>query len=361
MATYKRNSVWYYDFMIRRQRYRGAIPEARTKAQARRVENQQREEVYNRRFGLAGDNITFQKFTEDTYLPWARDHKRSWKDDESRIKPALAAFGKQTLSEITPFAIEKWKRERAATPATHGYGKTEHSRAAASVNHELAVLAAALSLAMDQGLIASNPARKVKKLPVDNQRTRVCSVEEEKLLRESLPPVLSAMFTCAIHTGLRASRLGGLLWSQVDFSRGTISVSGTANKRAVTVPMNQTVRDCLSKLHADRAEGEERVFVTRNDNQYTRPGAYFATVCRRLSIEGLRWHDLRHTAATRMGDAGAGLPALMEILGHKNPKTTMRYTHATDDAVRRAVATLDEYTGEGCPKIVSIESKRNAR
>ena len=51
MATYKRGSVWYYNFMIRRKRYRGSIPEARTKAQAERVETQKREEVYNRRYG----------------------------------------------------------------------------------------------------------------------------------------------------------------------------------------------------------------------------------------------------------------------------------------------------------------------
>jgi len=53
-----------------------------------------------------------------------------------------------------------------------------------------------------------------------------------------------------------------------------------------------------------------------------------------------RFHDLRHTAATRMADAGADAFTLAAILGHSDIRMTARYTHATDEAKRRAVETL---------------------
>ena len=58
-------------------------------------------------------------------------------------------------------------------------------------------------------------------------------------------------------------------------------------------------------------------------------------------IKDFCFHDLRHTAATRMADAGADVFTLMKILGHSDIRMTARYTHATDSALRRAVGNLD--------------------
>jgi integrase len=62
---------------------------------------------------------------------------------------------------------------------------------------------------------------------------------------------------------------------------------------------------------------------------------------KKAEIRDLRFHDLRHTAATRMADAGADAFTLMKILGHSDIRMTARYTHATDSALRRAVTNLD--------------------
>jgi integrase len=59
-------------------------------------------------------------------------------------------------------------------------------------------------------------------------------------------------------------------------------------------------------------------------------------------LEDFRFHDLRHTAATRMADSGADAFTLAKILGHSNIQMTARYTHATDSAIRRAVENLDD-------------------
>jgi len=65
----------------------------------------------------------------------------------------------------------------------------------------------------------------------------------------------------------------------------------------------------------------------------------FASACNKAGIEGLRFHDLRHTAATRMIENGANIVAVKEILGHSSLEMTMRYAQP-DNALREAVDTL---------------------
>ena len=71
----------------------------------------------------------------------------------------------------------------------------------------------------------------------------------------------------------------------------------------------------------------------------------FRRAVKQVEIEDFSFHDLRHTAATRMADAGADAFALMKIFGHSDIRMTSRYTHATDIALRRAVDNLDENSG----------------
>ena len=80
---------------------------------------------------------------------------------------------------MPPFLVERFKRERKLTPVGE---KQPRDRAAATVNRELEILSKAFSLAEDNGLVGSNPCRKVKKLRQDNRRTCYLTAVEEKRL-----------------------------------------------------------------------------------------------------------------------------------------------------------------------------------
>jgi integrase len=63
----------------------------------------------------------------------------------------------------------------------------------------------------------------------------------------------------------------------------------------------------------------------------------FTTACRDAGIKGLWWHDLRATFGTRLGEAGFSLKYIMELMGHSDPQTCLRYVRATDAVKRAAV------------------------
>ncbi|MBA3513520.1 MAG: hypothetical protein H0T77_03990 [Pyrinomonadaceae bacterium] len=80
--------------------YRGALPEARTKAEAEQAETKIKGKLYECKCGTTSASCKFAEFVQNTYLPWARANKRSSRDDELHIKVFCQYFGKKTLEEI---------------------------------------------------------------------------------------------------------------------------------------------------------------------------------------------------------------------------------------------------------------------
>jgi integrase len=96
------------------------------------------------------------------------------------------------------------------------------------------------------------------------------------------------------------------------------------------------------------------VFLNQYGNRYKTPNWTFAEHCKRLGILGLRFHDLRHTAATRLAESGIDLFVMADILGHSDINMTRRYVTTTDARRRAAVEALARY-GQSPP--VPIETR----
>jgi integrase len=123
--------------------------------------------------------------------------------------------------------------------------------------------------------------------------------------------------------------------------------------------MNAVVRQELLELHGSSLE-YEFVFVNPGTGQRRvdiKKGS--VAVCREAEISDFRFHDLRHTAATRMADAGIDAFTIAEILGHTTIQMTRRYTHALNENKRRAVESLSGYAEKNCLKFVT-DDKRQA-
>jgi integrase len=356
MAVKKMGDRWYYDFMIRRIRYRGVIPEAMNKAQAEKAETKIRFEVYEGRYGKPTGDACFIDYAETVFLSWSKNNKRSYTNDYYHIKTFKAYFGKKSFKQITPMLLEKFKQERRNGTTFYG---TE--RKPASVNRELELLSKIFNMAIRDGLAEINPCEKVQKLREDNQRVRYLLPDEEERLMAALTgprTYLKPIVLLAIHTGMRRGEILNLKWANVDFSREVIHVVKTKNGKDRFVPMNEVVRTELLLLQEKR-NGSDVVFVSMRTNGVLKEiKKGFAAARREAGIENLTFHDLRHTTGTRLADSGVDAFTIAEILGHQDLRMTKRYTHATDERKQSAMEKLANYSpADNCQKIVKNEKR----
>ena len=124
MTVRRRGSRFHYDFMIRKQRHRGAIPEARTKAEAEQAEVKIKNKIYERKFGKISASRNFEEFVKGSYLPWARANKRSYHDDELHAEVFYRHFGGKTLNEIDQQMVEDFKAKRMNTKTRYDRPRT---------------------------------------------------------------------------------------------------------------------------------------------------------------------------------------------------------------------------------------------
>lgn len=332
MAVRKRGEVWYTDFQINGRRHREALPQAKNKEEAKRLEAEKKQAVYEGRHASRRE-LTFGEFVASVYLPWSADNKRSHQSDLWRSRVLVEHFGDTHLSEIVPFAIEQFKVRRREGTTTRG-----SRRSAASVNREFELLSRVLSMAVDHAHIAENPCRKVRKYRLDNQRTRYLSRAEEARLLAALAgskPYLRDMVVIALHTGMRRGEIRSLAWRNVDLEQGLIFVTLTKTFKNRTVPVNDAVREVLRCVpRADAGDADELLFEVDWIEKSWRKA------CEAAGLRDLRFHDLRHTFATRLAEAGADAFTIASLLGHSSIQMAARYTHATDAGRRAAVEKL---------------------
>ena len=354
MSVYKRRGSWFCDLTIDGRRVQRVIKGARTKPQAilaaAVIENQ----LFEKRYGLEKrQEVRFDKFVEETFLPYSKLHKKSYPDDIRHCRMLDRFFGRMTLPEITPPAIEKFKRERL-----EGITMYKRKRHPATVNRELCVLSKIFSLAFDAELIESNPCRRVRKLRAESTRTRFLLRDEEERLFAALDGQewLKDIVTMAIHTGMRQGEIFRLTWFDVDLARNIIHVRQTKNGKDRFVPINQTVHELLERL----PRTSEYVFPSpKTGGRIVDVKTTFDRAKRKAKVADFRFHDLRHTAATRMADAGADAFTLCAIFGWSDVRVALRYTHATDEAKRRAVEKLVK-TGAARDESVTNEKRQAA-
>ena len=251
-------------------------------------------------------------------------HAESYKASYSRERYALEGFKKyfsgRYLSDLTPWVIEKWKREREK--------RVEKS----TVNRELTVLKHMLKMAVKWDLTQSNPAASVAPFPVQEGRIRYLSETEIPALldaceKEVTSPWLYPLVSLALNTGARQGELIQLQWQDLDLEQGLIYFGRTKNRKLKTVPMNRPARNAIEWLSNHRYG--DYLFMWPWGEEIGRTTIYeaFKKACRAAEVQGFRFHDLRHTAASYLVMSGADLTTVKEILGHREIEMTLRYSH----------------------------------
>lgn len=341
MAVKQRNGHWHLDVTINGRRIRKAIKEAQTKRQAEQAERILRNEIFENRFGIGGQRL-FSEFVENSYKPYAKANKKGYDVELASLKPLVGTFGKKRLYEITPEAIETFKRQRTSEKTIRGT-----LRAKSTVNREIAVLSAVFNLAESFGEIKENPVNHVKYYGNLRSRERVLSEEEEDALFERIKDdiKLSRQVEILLYTGLRRSELFKIEWRDIDLKEGFIYLRAEITKanRSRTIPMLSNVQKIFEKMHSEAGviEVKEKVFVgSINQNQTL--SRKFREHCQKLGITELTIHSLRHTFSTRADKYGVGAFAQKTLLGHTKLAMTDRYTHPSKETLKENLISFEE-------------------
>lgn len=129
---------------------------------------------------------------------------------------------------------------------------------------------------------------------------------------------------------MRKGEILNLKWNDIDFINHYITIQQSKTNEKRIVPMNQEVYEVLKKLYKDG----ENVFSIKECKRS------FATALRKAKIEDFRFHDLRHTFASHLAMDGCNLKTIQELMGHKDIKMTMRYSHLSKAYLEEAVEKL---------------------
>lgn len=298
------------------------------------------------------------------YLQYKADHgKRTVASDrrilEGRLLPAFGAG--RALRTLTAPAIAQYEKARMQTPAK-GRGRTV---SAYTVANELAVLRHLLRLAKRWGYVDAVPEITLPKKP--EGRLRYLEADELRRLldacRASRNPYLAAIVTIAVHTGMRKGEILGLEWPRVDLSTSRITLYRTKSGKPRGVPINRAVYEVLIALESDPARRAGLLFKKRDDRAWGQIRRAFEGALTKAGIKEVRFHDLRHTAASHLVMRGATLQEVKELLGHADLTMTLRYAHLSPAHLRGAVERLEGLTPvasahESAQSPAAVDSRR---
>jgi integrase len=199
---------------------------------------------------------------------------------------------------------------------------------------------------MRKGKVHENPARMICREMVPLGRVRFLSKEEENQLRAAVvvhttsaspwdweEPLLE--LDVALHSGMRLGEQFSLTWDQVDIANRNLHLDITKNGSSRYVRLNTAAIAALAQLKRRhdrlRYPADSPVFSIKN------PSKWFSAAVERAGIEGVTWHTLRHTFASRLVMAGVNLKTVKDLLGHKTIRMTARYAHLAAHHLKAAV------------------------
>lgn len=287
---------------------------------------------------------TFAAFAEEYLAHKEKLGYDTWRDRDA-VAHLTAAFGARLLTEIDREAVERYVERRLTEKGTRAKPVKP-----GTVQREITVLKAAYNQAIKWERVEKNPAAKVTVKGASQHRERLLSEDQLDGLMQACrtePPaprpqrrrrridraLFGDLVETALLTGMRRGELLALAERDCDFLREELRVRESKNGDPRTIPMHARVKEILWA----RARGlEDRtVFPIAN---VQRP---FQEAVRRAGIRDLRFHDLRHCAASYLFMQGADPRTVMQILGHRDPRMTLRvYASVSPQHVREAIGRL---------------------
>jgi len=276
--------------------------------------------------------LTLNEFVADMYLPYAIQHKRSHKADESKLRLyVLPAFGGKRLGDITKYAVQLYLTgiSTKLSPATS--------------NRHRSLLSKIFKMAIEWDQLKDNPCQGISKL-IENTPPARDLVEDDVVkimaaLAEEPNRVAASALSLLFFTGLRLNEVLSARWENVDLNQQQLYLPHTKAGRSRFVPLNGEAIAIL-KLQQSAELDSSWVFPGKDISKpLNNPRKAWSRVLAKAGVEHARIHDIRHSFASACVRSGASLYAVQKLLGHASPITTQRYAHLDNDVLRKTSST----------------------
>jgi integrase len=275
--------------------------------------------------------ITLDRFWNDNYIPHVDGVKRSVLRDRQLYKRISPQFGHLPMKQITRLQVEQFKRALSAeglSPAT--------------VNHHLQLMRRLLNLALEWEILERNVLQRFKLLRLDNTREAYLTDAQVeslvKVLQTDENRLVCMVILFLLSTGARLREGLSVEWGHLDLENGIwkIPAKNSKSKSTKHLPLNSSAlwaikampkKDDSPFVFASPVTGKALSGITRTWYKLRRKAGL---------PSNFRIHDLRHSYASRLVSAGESLYVVQQLLGHADPRTTMRYAHLNMETQQRA-------------------------
>lgn len=334
MSLYKpaKSRFWHYDFQYKGVRFHGSTG-CETKRDAARVEAIARMDAA---VGKVKKPIVTLDDAIGTWWDGKGRNLRAATTAEYQCENIIEGLGKKTvLSLITLSDLDGYVKRRRAKVSN------------ASVNREIQLLRSIVNYIAARGFAVPDiqwGAALQKEAAI---KTRVLTRDEEQRLFDAMDPQIMPLVQYALMSGQRKAEIVRLRWSEVDLEARRVTV-GVKGGKEHSYPLTTE----MVALLANQVKAGPFVFTyvcerdspARGDRPVRKAGMRYPftiqgwkrkweKALKDAGIPNFRFHDLRHTAATRLNN----LLLAQSLLGHSDPRTTMRYAHSQEDALRAAM------------------------
>lgn len=337
MGLFKRGEIWWMSFTYQGKQIRRST-ETPDRKLAQRIFDKIKGEIAEGKWfeRLPGEDYFFKDLVDKYLEEYSARNKapKTYIRDKSLCNHLLNRFGNVPVLEIGSNEISAFKnarREKGASPRT--------------VNYELTLLSHMFNIAIREWeWLKENPVKRVSRERVYNQIERWLTTDEEKGLLKASPRWLKEIIVFAINTGFRQSEILELKWGQIDFNRRTITISEQKNRSVDTLPVNQTVMNLLKLKWNKELSAQDLVFPSLNNTRILNRNVFraFHAALDKAEIKKFRFHDLRHTFATRLIQNGVDQYTVQKLGRWKHPAMVMRYAHHYPESLRAGIEVMDK-------------------
>ena len=330
----KNSKNWYYCITYNDKKYQGSTKttdkqSAKLIAEAKQTDIAREENKIPalKKKSIGNFTILWEEYLKAQVVPDVRKRTAS--------NHFLPVFGSKSLNNITMQDIRSYQLDRKLELMSleKNEGKREAGINFRSVNYEIAILRSFFNYCIEKKYIDKNPCEGIKKL---NELSRLKTLSDDdiaKLVTGATNKLTRDIIMFLIYTGCRKGEALNLKWDDVDLDNDVIAIKATKTRHDRYIPVSAPLKELLGGI--EKADG---LYVFNSGGKKIVDFKHsFKTACRNAGLKDLRIHDLRHVFASKMVMNGISLYITGELLGHRTPNMTKRYSHLVPDTLKKAV------------------------